>query len=78
MFSVPAGQWGVVVSNPYTRRLSGNVVSGCTDSPTTEEFSSDSYTSQSYGDLSWVTGPIRICNSSTYPVPYCVGTGTHT
>ncbi|PSR81290.1 hypothetical protein BD289DRAFT_484489 [Coniella lustricola] len=76
-FSVPAGEYGVVISNPLTRRVSGNVLSGCTDDPTTTAFSSDSYTSQTYGDLSWVTGVISICNSTTYPIPYCVGDGTH-
>lgn len=76
-FSVPEGQYGVVVSNPNAHRLTGNVLSGCTDSPTSEPFVSDSYTSESFGSLSWVTGPIGLCNSSTYPVPFCVGTGTH-
>lgn len=76
-FYITPGQYGVVVSNPYVRRLTGNYLSGCTDSPTTESFQSDSHSSQTYGDLSWVTGPIRLCNSTSYPVPYCVGTGSH-
>lgn len=76
-YGVPAGQYGVVVSNPYTRRITGNVLSGCTDSPTVTGFSSDSRTDQSFGSLAWVAGPIYMCNSSTYPIPYCVGTGTH-
>lgn len=74
---VTPGQYGVVVSNPYTRRIAGNVISGCTDSPTTSTFTADSRTSQTFGDLAWVSGPIYLCNSTTYPVPYCVGTGTH-
>lgn len=76
-FNVPNGQYGVVVSNPYVHRLTGNVLSGCTDSPTTDAFTADSYTSETYGALSWVTGPITLCNSTTYPIPYCIGTGSH-
>lgn len=76
-FNVPSGQYGLVVSNPYTHRVAGNVLSGCTDSPTSDAFTVDSYTSATYGSLSWVEGPITLCNSSTYPVPYCVGSGTH-
>lgn len=76
---VTAGEYGVVVSNPFTRRLTGNVNTGCTDSPTSTTFSADSRSSQTYaGDLSWVRGPIYLCNSTVYPVPYCVGDGTHT
>ncbi|KAH7177031.1 hypothetical protein EDB81DRAFT_898652 [Dactylonectria macrodidyma] len=77
-FTVPDDQYGVIVSQPYVRRVTGNVISGCTDSPTTAEFTSDTYTSQSYGDLSWVTGVIRLCSSASYPIPYCIGTGSHT
>lgn len=78
MFNVPTGQYGVVVSNPYTHRVTGNVLTGCTDSPTTEAFTSDSFSQLQAGDLTWVSGPIHLCNSSSYPIPYCVGTGTHT
>ncbi|EFQ27408.1 hypothetical protein CGRA01v4_04487 [Colletotrichum graminicola] len=76
-FSVPEGQFGVVVSQPSVRRVTGNVLSGCTDSPDKSSFVSDTYTSQSYGSLSWVKGVIRLCNSTTYPIPYCIGQGTH-
>lgn len=76
-FNVPDGQYGVVISNPYTHRVAGNVLSGCTDSPSSDAFQWDTYTSQSFGDLEWVQGPISMCNSSTYPVPFCVGSGTH-
>ncbi|KAI7780636.1 hypothetical protein LA080_015795 [Diaporthe eres] len=75
-FIVP-GQYGVVVSNPLTRRVTGNFVQGCTDAPTYEAFTSDSYSDQTYNDMTWVQGPIRLCNSTTYPVPFCTGTGTH-
>lgn len=76
-FQVPDGQYGLVVSQPLVRRVQGNIFSGCTDSWTQEEFTLDSYTSQSYGDLSWVQGVITLCNSTTYPVPYCNGEGFH-
>lgn len=76
-FNVPNGQYGVVVSNPNTHRVTGNVLSGCTDSPTSDPFTSDSYTQQESNGLTWVQGPIHLCNSSSYPIPYCVGTGTH-
>ncbi|KAH8898379.1 hypothetical protein GQ53DRAFT_742448 [Thozetella sp. PMI_491] len=76
-FTVPDGQYGVIVSEPMVHRLTGNYLSGCTDSPTVEAFTSDSYGSQSYGELSWVSGVIRLCNSTQYPVPFCVGDGSH-
>lgn len=77
VYTVPDGQFGVVVSQPKTRRVTGTVLSGCTDSPTSSSFTSDSYTTQQYGSMSWVTGVIRLCNSTEYPIPYCIGTGTH-
>jgi hypothetical protein len=77
-YFITPGQYGLVVSNPYTRRITGNYVTGCTDSPSFEAFTSDSYQDQNYSGMSWVAGPIRLCNSTTYPIPFCVGTGTHT
>lgn len=76
-YFITPGQYGLVVSNPYTRRVTGNFVTGCTDSPSYEPFTSDSYEDQNYSGMTWVAGPIRLCNSTTYPIPYCVGTGTH-
>ncbi|ORY68457.1 uncharacterized protein BCR38DRAFT_423313 [Pseudomassariella vexata] len=76
-YTVPDGQYGLIVSQPKVRRIEGNYLSGCTDSPSSEAFVSDTYTSQSYGNLQWVTGVIRLCNSTEYPVPFCVGTGSH-
>ncbi|KAL1868891.1 hypothetical protein Daus18300_005727 [Diaporthe australafricana] len=74
---VPSGQNGVVVSNPYVRRVTGNLVTGCSDAPSYEPFTSDSYTSQTYSEMSWVKGPIILCNSTAYPVPFCTGEGVH-
>ncbi|EXF85146.1 hypothetical protein COL5a_002436 [Colletotrichum fioriniae] len=76
-FTVPDGQYGLVVSQPNVRRVTGNIFSGCTDSPSVDAFTSDTYADQSYGNLAWVKGVIRLCNSTSYPVPYCIGQGEH-
>lgn len=76
-FKVPDGQYGLVVSQPLVRRVQGTVFSGCTDSWTEEPFTLDSYSSTTYGSLSWVQGVIKLCNSTEYPVPYCNGEGFH-
>ncbi|KAF4998974.1 hypothetical protein FGRMN_2773 [Fusarium graminum] len=76
-FVVPDDHHGIIVSQPYVRRVQGRVIEGCTDSPDKSEFISDTYESQSYGDLQWVKGIIRLCTSETYPIPYCNGEGSH-
>ncbi|KAK2023435.1 hypothetical protein LX32DRAFT_644582 [Colletotrichum zoysiae] len=76
-FTMVANNYGLVVSQPSVRRVTGNMLSGCTDSPTVTPFISDTYEDQSYGHLSWVKGVIRLCNSTVYPVPFCSGEGTH-
>ncbi|KAI6756105.1 hypothetical protein HG530_011841 [Fusarium avenaceum] len=76
-FVVPDEHHGIIVSQPYVRRVQGRVIDGCTDEPDKSEFISDSYESQSYGDLQWVKGIIRLCSSKTYPIPYCNGEGSH-
>ncbi|KAL0930191.1 uncharacterized protein CTRU02_215011 [Colletotrichum truncatum] len=76
-FEVPDGKFGVIVSQPYVRRVQGNVLTGCTDSPTKASFMADSYESQAYGNLAWVKGVIRLCSSDTYPIPFCIGEGQH-
>lgn len=76
-FYLPAGKNGLIVSNPDTTRYTGVILSGCTDNPEKVDFTVDSYTSASYGELSWVKGTIRLCASDQYPVPFCVGTGSH-
>ncbi|KAI3397661.1 hypothetical protein diail_10532 [Diaporthe ilicicola] len=74
---VPAGQAGLVVSNPYVRRVTGNVLTGCNDAPSYDPFTSDSYSSQTYSEMTWVKGPIILCNNTVYPIPYCTGEGIH-
>lgn len=76
-FTIPNGQYGIIVSQPKVRRRQGKVLSGCTDSWDEAEFTSDDYKSQSFGKLEWVEGVIRLCNSTQYPVPFCIGDGTH-
>ncbi|OLN95477.1 hypothetical protein CCHL11_05165 [Colletotrichum chlorophyti] len=76
-FEIPANMFGVIVSQPYVRRVQGNILKGCTSSPTKTSFMADTYESQSYGQLSWVKGVIRVCSSETYPIPYCIGEGQH-
>ncbi|RYP02148.1 hypothetical protein DL764_005943 [Monosporascus ibericus] len=76
-FEVPEGQFGLIVTQAKTRRLTGNYFSGCTDNWDKTSFMSDTYTSQSYGNMEWVQGVIRLCNSTSYPVPYCIGSGSH-
>ncbi|KAK7421435.1 hypothetical protein QQX98_002133 [Neonectria punicea] len=76
-FEVPDGHHGVIVSQPYVRRVQGNILDGCTDSWEKTSYTCDSYESQAYGNLNWVKGLIRLCSSKTYPIPYCIGEGSH-
>ncbi|KAK1569442.1 uncharacterized protein LY79DRAFT_571842 [Colletotrichum navitas] len=76
-YSLPPNMYGVIVSQPYVRRVQGVLLSGCTDNPTRTPFEAKTYESQSYGSLTWVKGVIRMCSSETYPVPYCIGDGHH-
>lgn len=77
LFQVPAGNYGIVVSEPWTRRIDGFLLTGCTDNPENISFQSDSYYSKSYGLLDWVDGAIRLCLSTVYPIPFCIGDGHH-
>ncbi|KAF2090367.1 hypothetical protein K490DRAFT_36431 [Saccharata proteae CBS 121410] len=76
-FVVAAGKSGLVVSNPETTRYTGTYIYGCTDSPSTADWTSDTYTSATMDGLEWVEGKIQLCTSDSYPVAYCVGTGDH-
>ncbi|KAF9767765.1 hypothetical protein IL306_015022 [Fusarium sp. DS 682] len=76
-FQVPENHHGLIVSQPYVRRVQGNVLNGCGDDIEKAEFTSDSYESQTYGNLEWVKGIIRLCSSETYPIPFCNGEGEH-
>lgn len=76
-FEVPAGQHGLVVSQPYVRRVQGNYLDGCNSDWKKTPFVSDVYESESHGDFQWVKGIIRLCNSTEYPIPYCMGEGSH-
>ena len=76
-FQIPAGKYGAVVSNPKTTRRIGHVDIGCIAEATeTTTFQADSYSSQAFGDLSWVEGTISLCTGDVYPMPRCIGEGT--
>lgn len=77
LFQVPTGNYGIIVSEPWTRLIQGNLISGCTDNPDVIPYTSHSYTSKSFGLLAWVDGLIRLCTSQNYPIPFCLGDGTH-
>ncbi|ESZ98489.1 hypothetical protein SBOR_1151 [Sclerotinia borealis F-4128] len=73
-YTVPAGKYAVVVSNPYTTRKSGHVDIGCIGTATeTATYQADSYQSKAFGGLSWVLGTISLCTGDSYPVHACVG-----
>ncbi|KAK1982015.1 hypothetical protein LZ30DRAFT_688738 [Colletotrichum cereale] len=69
--------YGVIISQPRVNRLEGAVLSGCTNNFDVEPFEFNSYTSQSFGQLHWVSGVIRLCVNETYPIPFCNGEGFH-
>ncbi|KAF2190388.1 hypothetical protein K469DRAFT_656669 [Zopfia rhizophila CBS 207.26] len=78
-FTVPKGKYGVVVSNAWTHRKSGNVWKGTIGSDgSLDYYQADSFTSKSYEDLAWVDGVITVCVGDTYPLPRCLGEGTMT
>ncbi|KZL86991.1 hypothetical protein CI238_02189 [Colletotrichum incanum] len=77
-YTVPTGQYGVIVSQPWTHRIYGNVYTSCTTGGGAKStFMGSSHTSQTYGSMNWVTGVFRLCASKDYPVPYCNGQGSH-
>ncbi|KAJ0133684.1 hypothetical protein CTA2_2543, partial [Colletotrichum tanaceti] len=42
-YEVPDGLHGVIVSQPYVRRVAGAVLAGCTDAPSHTPFVADTY-----------------------------------
>ncbi|KAL0938211.1 uncharacterized protein CTRU02_207942 [Colletotrichum truncatum] len=77
-YTVPTGQYGVIVSQPYVHRMYGTAYSSCgTNGGTTENWMSTTHSSQTYGSMNWVTGVFRLCASKRYPIPYCNGRGSH-
>ncbi|WYZ42590.1 hypothetical protein EsH8_VI_000289 [Colletotrichum jinshuiense] len=77
-YTVPTGQYGVIVSQPWTHRIYGTAYSSCgTGGGTKETFMASTHTSQTYGSMNWVTGVFRLCANKSYPVPYCNGQGSH-
>ncbi|KAF6801190.1 hypothetical protein CSOJ01_11920 [Colletotrichum sojae] len=77
-YTVPTGQYGVIVSQPYVHRMYGTAYSSCgTGGGTKENWQSTTHSSQTYGGMDWVTGVFRLCAHKSYPVPYCNGKGSH-
>ncbi|CAD6444620.1 6e179179-c950-4f68-a281-0632a012c961-CDS [Sclerotinia trifoliorum] len=77
-FTVPKGKYGVVVSNPWTTRKSGNIDIGCIGVRGQKStYQADSYESNSYQGLSWVSGTISLCTSNSHSIHYCIGNGYH-
>lgn len=75
-FPLPAGFWGVVVSNPKTLRHYGEVYKGCVGGMSkSSTYQADSYYSASFDKLAWVVGSITLCQSDSYPVKRCLGEG---
>ncbi|APA11647.1 hypothetical protein SS1G_05102 [Sclerotinia sclerotiorum 1980 UF-70] len=77
-FTVPKGKYGVVVSNPWTTRRSGNIDIGCIGVRGQKStYQADSYESNDYQGLSWVSGTISLCTSDSHSIHYCIGNGYH-
>lgn len=77
-YTLPAGQYGVVISQPWTHRIVGTIYTSCsTDNWKKTPFTGNSHSSQTYGNMNWVTGVFRLCASTKYPIPYCEGSGYH-
>ncbi|KAK2067081.1 hypothetical protein P8C59_000846 [Phyllachora maydis] len=76
-FSVPAGQFGIIVSQPIVRRRTGFLLYGCTDDWQRSAFEDNRYFNASAGGFDWPKGTIRLCNSTEYPIPFCRGVGYH-
>ncbi|KAJ4986131.1 hypothetical protein SVAN01_08395 [Stagonosporopsis vannaccii] len=75
--SVPEGKYGAFVTNAWTHRESGNVWTGTLGgSGSLSYYQADSFTSKSYGDMSWVDGVISLCVGDTFPLKRCLGEGT--
>ncbi|OLN97911.1 hypothetical protein CCHL11_02624 [Colletotrichum chlorophyti] len=77
-YTVPQGNYGVVISQPWTHRKTGRIFTSCTtDNWQTSPYQADTHTSQQFGQFNWVKGVFRLCASPKYPVPFCSGNGEH-
>ncbi|ORY15725.1 hypothetical protein BCR34DRAFT_558439 [Clohesyomyces aquaticus] len=74
---VPEGKFGAFVSNPQTRRESGNVFEGVIgEEGSLTYYQADSFQDKTFGDLSWVDGVISLCTGDEFPLKRCLGEGT--
>ncbi|OLN97792.1 hypothetical protein CCHL11_02516 [Colletotrichum chlorophyti] len=77
-YTVPQGNYGVIISQPWTHRIYGDIYTSCTtDNWKKTSFMASSHKSASYGNLNWVTGVFRMCANKKYPIPFCNGKGSH-
>ena len=80
-FTIKDGEWGVIVVNARTTRSWGSFDGKCVlncynkypDTKRTYSNADEHYN----GPYGLVEGAYYKCSSKTYPIPYCVGTGTH-
>lgn len=75
-FSIPAGKYGAIVTNPLLTRHSGTVDIGCVGNSKRVEFTGESFQSKSYSSMKWVEGIIGLCLGDSYPLQRCLGNGT--
>lgn len=80
-FVIPKGKYGIIVSQPRTLRVRGYTWSGRPGGSSADYWQFDFYNDKSYslngGTLKWVEGIITTCTSTTYPIKFCKGNGSH-
>lgn len=75
--TIPAGKYGLIVSEPWTNRVTGYDWSGQPGHPSSQFWYADSHQDATLelcrGTLKWVKGVITTCTSDSYPIKRCVG-----
>lgn len=75
--SVPEGKYGAFVSNPWTKRASGNIWTGTIGGEgTLTYYQADSFEAKKFDTMEWVDGVISLCTGDTFPLKRCLGEGT--
>ena len=79
-FTIPANNYGVIISRPLTKRRRGSVWSGRPENSRSVYWQADSRTPSDYtyaggAKLRWVKGVVTTCLSKSYPIPRCHGSG---
>lgn len=77
--TIPKGKFGLIVSEPWTHRITGYDRSGQPGRSHSQFWYADSHEDATFdlsrGELKWVKGVITTCTSDTYPVKRCLGKG---